>query len=289
MVIGISQIPGQKIIAPEVALVSAVLVFAAIVTSLFLDRRSSPTLVDAKNALDAAIDEKIEFEEVQQKFEKIEDAYQNEIDRLSHLQAAREAIRVMLDDVAVSARDVADIELIERILVTVRRSLIIALGFESKHLYTIGVYEWNRKSALEASQLELRAHVRSIDCDITKAHKWKYGEGAAGEALAGNREVIYPDLTSPELGSQSEQGAGPKNDIRYRAIVAKPIMINQTEIWGMFCATSDQPGHFSTTNRAYVDVACSIAGMIGLALRINRLKRRIPRPTSATAAASPSP
>jgi hypothetical protein len=266
---------------PAVVYVAAAVVFVLTVFSVFAEKDASTTLSNARLAMDRAIDQQAESESQRRTAEEVEDAYTEELERLSHFQAARDLVRAIFEDVATSQSTLDEIKVIDRILQQARRSLSLAHGFTMNDFYTICVYERVQVGGA-AAELECKSHLRAIDCDLSKARKWKEGVGVAGTALARNEEIIVPDLQAPALGSLynlPEKKAD--DDVRYRSIVAEPISLDgKGQLWGVLVATSSNAGHFSLEDRSYVDITQSLAGMISLAVKLVRSK------TAATKAGS---
>ena len=262
---------------PGVTYVAASVVFISAVFVLVADKGASKSLADARIAMDKALEQEAEAEASRRKFAAAEDAYNSELERLSHLQAARDLVRAILEGVALSAKQLNEISVIDLMLKQARRALFLAHGFDMNDFHTICVYQ-RREGEDGRAELVCKAHIRAIECDLTQARVWKEGVGVAGIALAQGDEVVVPDLTALELGSlyripepKAEDGT------RYRSIVAEPISLdNGGALWGVLIATSSRPGHFSVEDRSYVNVTQSLAGMISLAVKLVRSKTAKP-------------
>jgi hypothetical protein len=257
----------------SVVYVAAAIVFVLTLFEIFADKEGSTTLADARQAMDKALDQESESENQRRKAAAVENAYSQELERLSHFQAARDLVRAIFEDVATAQSNWDEIRVINLILQQARRSLFLALGFEMGDFHTICVYERVATTG-GIAELVCKAHVRSIDCDLQEARIWREGVGAAGTALARGEEVVVPDLHAPELGTlYSLPDKKPDDDARYRSIVAEPIgMDGKGQLWGVLVATSSIPNHFSLEDRSYVDVTESLAGMISLAVKLVRSK-----------------
>lgn len=255
---------------------AAAVVFVTTIFLLYTDKDTSTSLADARTAMDHALDQQAESEVGRRKYEAAEKAYNDELDRLSHFQAARDLVRAILEDVATSNSQLDEVSVIDRMLKTARHSLTLAHGFEMKDFHTICVYQRVVGSS-GVAELICRAHLRTIDCDVKQARSWKEGVGAAGTALARGEEIVVPDLKAPELGtlySLPEKKA--EDDSRYRSIAAEPISLDgKKDLWGILVATSSVPAHFSLEDRSYVNVTQSLAGMIGLAVKLVRSKAAV--------------
>lgn len=130
----------------------------------------------------------------------------------------------------------------------VRKDLRTALGFEMEDTWTLVVYQKIVDPNDGCTYLECVAHDRSVDCEISKARRWREGVGVAGMALAKGDEVVAPDITHPAAVSLfSLNGDVLKAEDRklYRSMFAVPIRVgNDEHPWGVVLASSDQPQHF---------------------------------------------
>jgi hypothetical protein len=265
--------------------VAVTVIFCATVLVLFADKGASKTLTQARQALDKARDAELESDARKRKFDAAEAAYSDEIERLSHLQAARDLFRAILENVATSPHKFDEITVIDLMLQQARRALFLAHGFEMSDYHTICVYR-RELSADGGAELHCKAHIRAIDCDLKKARVWKEGVGVAGASLAQRNEVIVPDLSAPELGTLYRiKDLKPDDHTHYRSIVAEPISLDADgALWGILIVTSSKPGHFTVEDRSYVNVAESLAGMISLAVKLTRAK--VGSSTGSTSAAA---
>lgn len=270
-VLAISKV--VTVLPPEATHVAAAVVFFATILVLFADKGKSSALADAREAMDKALDRESELESELRKYQAAEKAYNAELERLSHFQAARDLARAIFEEVATSTAPMDELAVIDLFLKQARRSLFLAHGFDMNDFHTICVYQ-RVDSSDGGNELVCKAHIRAIDCELAMARTWKAGVGAAGAALARREEVLVPDLKAPQLGSL--YGIPEKktdDEVRYRSIVAEPIALNgKNELWGVLVATSSRAGHFSMEDRSYADVAQSLAGMISLAVKLVRAK-----------------
>jgi len=252
----------------DVTYIAVAAVLVAGLFTLIAERTASTTLSEARIAMDDALEQ-------ERKLEAAEKAYDTELDRLSHFQVARDLVRALLEDIATSTAEVDEISVIQLMLSQARRQLFLAHGFAMNDFYTICVYREEVDTAGEP-MLVCKANIRAIDCDLRAARKWKKGVGAAGGALATGEEVIVSDLNDPALGSLYKIPEKKiDDDTRYRSIVAQPISSDgKGDLWGVVVATSNKPGHFSLSNRDYVNVTQSLAGMIALAVKLVRCKQQ---------------
>ena len=248
-----------------------------IITSIVIaiaDRSNSKALTRAQEAVETAVDLQAEAETAIRKFRETEELYSAGIERISQFQAARDLVRAILEDVTLSKSALDEVVVIDLMLKQAARSLFIALGFKLNEFYTICVYQRVKDEHTGNIELVCRAHIRAIECDISLARRWKLGIGAAGVALARGDEVVIPDLKAKDLGTlYNLTDKKREDDSRYGSIVAEPIGVDgNKELWGILVATSSVPYHFSVEDRSYVDITQSLAGMIGLAIKIVRCK-----------------
>jgi len=273
-IIGAARIANSPGVVTYIAV--GVVLVAGIFT-LIAERSASTTLAEARTAMDIALEQEADAQNVLRKLEAAEKAYNAELDRLSHFQVARDLVRAILEGIATSSSIFEENAVIELILTQARRQLYLAFGFEMSDFYTICVYERVIDPDTGDTVLKCRANKRAIDCDIGKATVWKEGIGAAGSALASGQEVVVPDLSDPALGSLYKlPEKKTDDDVNYRSIVAEPIgMDGKEKLGGALVVTSSRPGHFSVRNRDYVNVAQSLAGMLALTVKLVRAKRGV--------------
>jgi hypothetical protein len=250
-------------IAAAVILISTLVIFASEIDA-------SDALAGAREAMDEAMAQKTASEEQERKFVEIEKTYKNEIDRLSHLQAARDLVRALLEDVLVN-HNADEQSILTDILQQARRPLFLAHGFKMDEHYTICAYERVMNVTTGKAELHIRAHIRAIDCDLKTARVWVEGIGAAGSALARQGEIIVKDMANSELYTALERR--PDDEVKFASIVAEPIWADDgPHPWGVLVATSSVPGHFSRDDRTYVQATECLATMMSLALKIVRSK-----------------
>lgn len=260
---------------PALEIAGAAVVFVATTFVLWADKKSAKTLSQARQAIDEALAKEQEFEDERRKSAATDAAYAEELDRLSHMQAARDYVRAIFEQVTERPISISEITLIRLILEQTKRALFLAHGFKMSDYFTICVYQVEQRSGYR--ELVCKAQLRSIECDIQTARRWREGIGAAGICLAKGQEVVVPDLLAEALGSMYAIPEKKVDDDRYRAIVAEPIYANgEDQIWGVLVATSSVPNHFSVDGRRYVNVAQSLAGMISLAVKLMRSKAATP-------------
>lgn len=260
-----------------IGLIAVVVVFFSSLVLVGTETDSGNELEFARAALAAAQEQQTITQVQARKFNEIEAVYESELERMSHLQAGRDLIRTIIEGVASSPTVQDEITVITRLLNQAQRALLIAHGFQLNEHYTICIYRAERDASSQRVTLRCAAHLRAIMCDVAVARPWPEGIGVAGMAYARNAEIVVPDLTAPELGTLYElPEKRTDDDNKYRSIVGEPIVPEGGELWGVLTATSSEPGHFSLDDRRYVDVAQSLAGMIALAISVNRAKKSEP-------------
>lgn len=133
--------------------ISAGIVFVAMLFDLFATQKYSFTLAKARIAIDKALDRQIEFD-------KAENLYEAELERLSHFQAATGLVRDILEDVVTLRTSRDEVSVIVRILTQVRWQLFLAFGFQQDDYHTVGVYR--REMTEQGERLVLKAHIRAL-------------------------------------------------------------------------------------------------------------------------------
>lgn len=202
----------------------------------------SETLEDARAALEAAR----AFEQEKSEFEMNMAWLSNEVTRGLELYNSIDVMRGAIEQ-SLDLPNPSIANIIHTGLTAARNSLLVALGFDIKDTWTIGIYEACRDA--ESGKIVLRciAQDRTVPCNIADARVWPEGIGVAGIAYSTASEKIIPDMSDPALGTafQLKGNARDYDRQRYRSIVAVPIMVGSNKIpWGVAVATSDQPRHF---------------------------------------------
>ena len=256
---------------------AATFVFICAVIVLVGDDNASKVLARARIALDEALEAEAEFEVQSRIWDEQEDTYRDEIERLGHLQSAREIARQIFESVALQGEVLGEVAVIDRMLQQAKPSLFLAHAFEMNDHHTICVYQRLLDERTGKAYLKCVSHIREIDCAIGEARIWPEGVGTAGAALARGEEVVVPDLLDAALGTLLNLPTNkPEDDERYRSIAAEPVWSDhdEKEPWGVVCATSRVPHHFSLEDRDYVNATKTLAGMVSLAVKLVRGKQR---------------
>lgn len=163
------------------------------------------------------------------------------------------------------------------LLTAASQELPIALGFETSHEWTLGIYRAENAATPGRKQLRLVAHKRAIDCEISEARVWPEGIGIMGTAFVNKRDIIIPDANEPTLRSifaRHDQLARPIDEERYVSFAAIPVLVGGDDTpWGAVIATNNQPHHFSTDSAHGVQTAeavRAVAGMVALGVSISK-------------------
>jgi hypothetical protein len=152
-------------------------------------------------------------------------------------------------------------------------SLLVAFDFNIKNTWTICVFMAQRDGESGKDVLRCVAHMRKIPCDIAAARSWVEGVGVAGIAYSMNKEIIIPDMASPEFGSMFEKSSNTRDydRARYVSMAAAPITIGtKSKPWGVAVVTSDRHNHFSNEpgyGIATTEPIRAIAAMAALAVK----------------------
>lgn len=233
---------------------------------------SAELLNNARKALNSADEASREAEDMY----ALAHDYEHATYRLRSLYFAYSAGRGVLEQSASTGK--ADEEtLIRYCLLAMKRDLRVALGFQTGDIWTVCVYRGELAEAEGNTYLRCVAHDRHIECDLSRARKWKSGVGVAGMAYAKNGEVVAPDTQEPSTGTVFQVDAGsdrPEDARRYRSMVAVPIQVGGDEApWGVAMATSDRSEHFGSEDVEGIpneEGVRALAGVVALAVAVCR-------------------
>lgn len=256
-----------------VGILSVVVVFAAGLLLIIWEQDSVSELDSARLALEATRTKDLEL------------ATRSEDTRRAARQASRmlllyNGMDVMRDAVeGALLGDQMDIApLIDGLVESAKRPLLLALGFEMHQYWTLCVYIGEPDASNTRKQLRLIAHTRTIMCDIADARVWPEGVGIAGQTYLLGNEIIVPDLSAPDFGTLFQIPEPKLEDSRYRSMVGIPIRLGADgPIWGVVIATSDRPGHFSNDERDGVrpaEGARALAKMVALIVAANDARKK---------------
>lgn len=232
----------------------------------FVDHDASRELETAARALEQAR----ELDEALDESMELFDAESTSLSRAIELYLGVVALAAAVEQISHTG-PVPDRELAERLLAVAERSLLLALDFIMKEHWTLTIYRTER-DGLGRRQLRALAFKRSIPCAVENARVLPEGIGVAGICLAKDEEVIVPDMAETRTGNLHELGlhGQPHDAIRYRSLAAAPIRpVGALEPWGVICATSDRPGHFSPDGKPGVrtdEAIRALAAMVALAI-----------------------
>lgn len=239
---------------------------------LVMVRQDDDHLFDASQALQAMEQNDGRLQEA----EEVSFLLQSSSRQLRSLYLAFNAARGMLERAICKGHQDED-KLVADVLVAMRLELRIALGFQIDNTWTIVVF----KSVLDKSDgyryLQCIAHDRSIECDISKARRWREGIGVGGIALARNDEVVAPDILEPSavsLFSLNGDAVREEDRKRYRSMFAVPVQVGSDNVpWGVVLASCNEPGHFPSSDMDMEDSSLTskegvraLAGMVALAV-----------------------
>ncbi|WP_332654512.1 GAF domain-containing protein [Brevundimonas sp.] len=238
----------------------------------FVDQDASHELALAAQAIEQAR----EFEEALSESVQLFEGDATSLSRAIELYLATNALGAGVERMIGVA--LSDTELAERLLGVADRSLLLALDFNLMEHWTLTIYK-TEQAVSGRRQLRALAFKRSMPCKVEEARVLPEGIGVAGICLAKNEEVIVPDMAESRTGNMHELGSIglPHDAQRYRSLAAAPIRIaGQAEPWGVICATSDRPGHFSPDGKPGVrtdEAIRALAGMVALAVAAQHIQR----------------
>lgn len=160
--------------------------------------------------------------------------------------------------------------------------LPVALGLRQEDRWTICIYKAEVNES-GYNDLKCVAHLRRIQCDISKARSWREGVGVVGISFANRQEVIVPDMSAAQLGTIFNLASDTRDydSDRYRSMAAAPIKIEGQKLpWGVVVATNDRVNHFDHLDETGLQTAEGvrlIAGLLAIAAGAQATK---PKPTS---------
>jgi hypothetical protein len=272
--------------SPQIVAFVGLLVSVAGALFIVLVRQDEDHLFDASQALQAMEQNEGRLEEA----EEVSFLLQSSSRQLRSLYLAFNAARGMLERAICKGHQDED-KLVADVLVAMRLELRIALDFQIDNTWTIVVF----KSMLDNSDgyryLHCIAHDRSIECDISKARRWREGIGVGGIALARNDEVVAPDIlesSAVSLFSLNGDAVREEDRKRYRSMFAVPVQVGSDTLpWGVVLASCNEPGHFPSSDVDMEDSSLNnkeglraLAGMVALAVAACRHARVSPEDAS---------
>lgn len=249
----------------------------AVIVAIFIavtERDSSHELEIARKAVQAANEEREQTRQLLFDYSNLQQ-YETEQVRARELYQAMNTMRGVVE--ALVHSDYVPVERgIEAILEAAKRSLTIALGYQTAEHYTLCVYKTTIDKNHQ-SRLSCIAQTRTIDCVISDARQWPTGVGVAGAALARGSEVVVPDMSALQIGSLYAGTSKPYDAERYRSIAAVPILAEgHNNAWGVVVGTSDRTDHFAVgpdrPGVQTVEAVRALAGMVALAVRADQVR-----------------
>ncbi|MEM8956349.1 MAG: hypothetical protein AAGC86_00915 [Pseudomonadota bacterium] len=241
---------------------------------VFTEQDASEALVEARQAIGQADVSKLKA--LQTEDELL--AYRDAVTRLTSLYYALTSARGTIEQSLTHER-VEELKLVQACLEISRRDLCIALGFDLRYIWTIGVYKAVPSENDGSTELELVAHDRSVECEIKNARRWREGIGVGGIAYAKNGEVVVPDLDDPAVGTAfklSPRQIKDEDRDRYKSLFAVPIQVGgDVRPWGVALATCNVPDYFGNTEIEGVEpeeAVRTLAGIVALAVSACRVR-----------------
>lgn len=233
------------------------------------ERDGAHELSVAQTGLEAARSLKVELSSALNEYE----SQAGLLERVVSLYLSIRSMRSVLE--TAQGVGLSDVKLIQNILTSAKRSLLIALDFRMKEHWTIAVYRAEVDAVSGRNFLRCVATERSVKCDINSARTWFEGTVPAGVCLAVGREIAIPDTHAEDMSSMMDLGAVAKVSDRslYRSMFAAPILVHGTpRPWGVVMATSSRPYHFDCGGPEGVRTAEAVrclADMVALGLALH--------------------
>ncbi|MBI2716826.1 MAG: hypothetical protein HYX37_20620 [Rhizobiales bacterium] len=173
--------------------------------------------------------------------------FDHEVTRGLELYNSMDVMRGAIEQ-SLSLPNISTATMIQTCLKAACDSLLVAFDFNIKDTWTICVFIAQRDGESGKDMLRCIAHMRKIPCDISEARSWPEGVGVAGIAYSMNKEIIIPDMSSPEFGTMFDKSSNARDydKARYISMAAVPITIGtKPRPWGVAVVTSDRENHFS--------------------------------------------
>lgn len=255
-----------------VGIAGVFIAFVGGVMVVYMEDDSEQLLETARRALDQASRHELHKREIYSNLLEYELATK----RLKALYTVMSLARGVLEQ-SVSRTQTDEERLLRTCLETTGRDLEVALGFDVGDIWTIGIYRALSSAEEGARELHLKAHRRSVNCDIAKARVWKEGVGVGGIALAKNDEVVIPDLDDAAMGTVfrlDKKMRKEEDKTSYKSLFAVPVAVGSDTIpWGVVLATSNNPYHFGRDDNTGVDpeeAVRALAGVVAMVVAVCR-------------------
>jgi hypothetical protein len=248
----------------------AAFVFLGATYSIIAEPDASSQLETARVALDEAL--RIQRQSDDHKYAVL--GLQTDIDRATNLYFTLFSMRNALEQVELKSDD-PEAEVTRALFRAALDHLPRALGFETRHFWTVGVYRASVGTDGETELVLVEQH-RSIQCDIAKARKWKPGTGFAGISFTNSKELILDDAnheTVRMMAAGANLNSRQGDDEKYVSFAVSPILVNGDKMpWGVAIATSNQAGHFRIDQVGVQAAECvrALSGMVALGVCLIR-------------------
>ncbi|MVA70205.1 hypothetical protein GOZ81_03885 [Agrobacterium vitis] len=251
---------------------SILIVFGGIY-ALIADRNAPEHLMEARKALQTAKDLEAQLEASRSNYALYESDMLIATNTYLSISVMAQALETM-DFAKLSAEEAAG-----RLLKATQPCLPMALGFETRHHWTVGIYMAETNGEDNTEHLRLIQNLRPIDCDMSKARAWPAGSGFLGLAYTNRKEVVIEDANDPAVATVL--GAPPKltnpNDAkRYISMALVPITVDgDKKPWGVAIATSNAPGHFSLAAQEGVTPIEAVRALSKMVATVISIKRKL--------------
>ncbi|MBL0934859.1 MAG: hypothetical protein IBJ07_08920 [Rhizobiaceae bacterium] len=274
-VAGIAQFAdfsGQPSVWQMAGITATSLVLLGALYSIFVEKDAEEELKVAAAAIDAAQIVENEYRQQIQLF----DEYAADARKATNLYLAMHLMRGALERLPLGGT--VEEDLAGTLLSAAHQQLPIALGFETHHQWTIGIYKAGAAVEGDGIDLKIAGDLRAIPCDHSNARRWPSGKGFIGFAHAQRREIIVDDVREPTVrGLFMLPGElhRPHDGERYVSFVSVPILVGDDDSpWGVAIATNDQSGHFMVQEPPGVHAAEAVRALAGMvALGVTMIKR----------------
>lgn len=248
--------------------------------AIWTDHDATSELMVASREFKKAKDVRLEYENALRLERSFNEENDEHFSRYSAMYEALKLITAALETAA--AESLTEEDACTLILKAGSRSLRIAMDFRTEDQATICIYKAESDSVMTV--LRCIAHWREIECDVSKARTWEKGVGVGGICHANGAEIIVPDIQANgvrEIFTGHVSNIRDYDLVRYRSMVAVPILINGSERfpWGVVVATNNRTGHFSQDDEGGLrpdGCVRTLANMVALGVTHSRCRANQP-------------
>ncbi|MBO9424902.1 hypothetical protein J7444_09220 [Labrenzia sp. R4_1] len=260
---------------PMIGVFSAILVFCGFAYTIFLEQSVNDAIEEARKYQKKSTESLTRINELKNSLE----IYASTTKALQNLYVVANSQSTLI--VGLLGQSQVEVgELLQNMLTSLRRQIVLSARFENEDIWTICIYraEWIEESKNHI--LLPVAHLRAIHCELAHARKWPAGVGVSGTAFSKMDEVIAPDLQDPNIGNvfdlSNQNGSLQRKRDRttHRSLFAVPVTLADEDTpWGVVIASVNVSNHFGNEDRfgsEPEEAIRALAALIEQAVTINR-------------------